>query len=248
MAHIEIPVRVDFQRIPVAWEIRTVKGDTRHGKREYAFPRLLVDTGRPRHLDAWDCRDDLFSLREGDNNGLLAFLAKVGLFEQQDGDLLGHWSDEVMKHYRDEQLAPLDVGALWKFQQVLKHALTDMGWFKKAYAPLLTDAKDGLEFPLRLEMTKVASGVLTLTNAYHALLASVFFDIARGLRFRVCALPECNTPFPLGSRSEKTYCTQYHAHLASKRRNYVPKRKARTKRARDAAVKPAKRAVGSPKR
>jgi hypothetical protein len=228
MAHIEIPIRLNLQRIPIAWEIRTVRGDSRHKGREYAFPTLLADTGRARHLDAWDCRDDLFSLREKDNKALLAFLAKVGMFMRQEGEPLGHWSGEVMKHYREEQLMPLDVDGLWKFQQSLKSALTNMEGFKKTYAPLLNDAEDGLEFPLRLELTKVAAGVLTLDNAYHALLASVFFDIARGLRFRVCALPDCDTPFPLGTRTEKIFCTQYHAHLASKRRNYVPKGRTKT--------------------
>jgi hypothetical protein len=134
-----------------------------------------------------------------------------------------------MQHYRDERLMPLAVSGLWQFKQSLKSALTDMEGFKQTYAPLLAGAEDGLEFPLRLELTKVAAGVLTLNDAYHALLASVFFDIARGLRFGVCALPDCGMPFPLGSRTEKTYCTQYHAHLASKRRNYVPKRKPQAK-------------------
>lgn len=212
----------------MAWEIRTVRGDAHHKGREHAFPTLLADAGRPRNLDAWDCRDDFFALREKDNRALLAFLTKVGLFMRQDGEPLGHWSGEVMKHYRDERLMPLDVGGLWKFQQSLKRALTNMECFKKTYAPLLTDDEDGLQFPLRLELTKVAAGVLTLYDAYHALLASVFFDIASGLRFRVCALPECSTPFPLGSRPEKEYCKQYHAHLASKRRNYVPKRQTKT--------------------
>jgi hypothetical protein len=228
MAHIEIPIRLKFQRIPTAWELRTVRSDAHHDGCEYAFPILLEDTGRARNLDAWDCRDDFFNLREKDNKALLAFLTKVGLFMREDGELLGHWSEDVMKHYRDERLMPLDVRGLWKLQQSLKSALTNMECFKKTYAPLLTDAEDGLEFPLRLELTRVAAGVLTLHDAYHALLASVFFDIARGLRFRVCALPECDTHFPLGSRTEKTYCTQYHAHLASKRRNYVPKRRTRT--------------------
>lgn len=220
MAHIDIPIRLNFQRIPIAWEIRTVRGDTRHAECEYAFPTPLSNT-RGRHLDAWDCRDDFFRVSEKDNEALSAFLTKVGLFERQDGDLLGHWSKEVMRHYRAVQLMPLDVRGLWRFQRSLKDALTNKARFKDTYAPLLADVEDGLEFPLRLEMTNVVAGILTLDNAYHALLASVFFDIARGLRFRVCALPDCGTPFPLGSRAEKTYCTQYHAHLASKRRNYV---------------------------
>lgn len=228
MAYIAIPIRLIFQRIPTAWEIRTVRGRPHHEGGDYLFPTLLADSGRARNLDAWDCRDDFFSLRENDNKALLAFLTKVGLFTRQDGELLGHSYEEVMKHYRDEGLIPVAVRGLWKFQHSLKSALTDMECFKKTYAPLLTDAEDGLEFPLRLELTRVAAGALTLYDAYHALLASVFFDIARGLRFRVCALPDCDTPFPLGSRAEKVYCTQYHAHLASKRRNYVPKQRTKS--------------------
>src|SRR6516164_125040 len=97
MAHIEIPIRLIFPRIPIAWEIRTVRGDTHHKARDYAFPTLSADTGRAKNLDAWDCRDDFFSLREMDNKALHAFLTKVGLFLRQDGDLLGHWSGEVVE-------------------------------------------------------------------------------------------------------------------------------------------------------
>ena len=54
--------------------------------------------------------------------------------------------------------------------------------------------RDEIEFPLSLELSSVASGVVTLTDTYSALLATVFFDVARGVRFKVCAKPDCKRP------------------------------------------------------
>lgn len=191
---------------------------------EYAFPRI-VDEGAPdafkvKDLDAWSCRDEFFGIHENDRKALLKFLGKVGLVGvDREGELTGHWSKEVMQHYRTEHLIPIDVGGLWKFREVLKRALTKKKAFKETYAPLLADSADGVEFPLRLELTNVASGALTLTDAYHALLATVFFDVARGIRFKVCARKDCGKPFPLETKHKKKFCCWYCAHITTNRKN-----------------------------
>ena len=98
------------------------------------------------------------------------------MWVRQEGQLLDHWSDEVMRHYREEHLIPLDVRGLWTFREGLKDALVNKKSFKETYAaPLsrpetgvqLIQQRSGFEFPLRFELTKVASGLVTVTDAYH---------------------------------------------------------------------------------
>jgi hypothetical protein len=90
--------------------------------------------------------------------------------------------------------------------------------------------QSGIEFPMRLEITDVASGVLTLTDAYHMLLATVFFDIARGIRFKTCERGDCGRPFPLESKHEKKFCCWYCAHITTVRRNRPHNGKKKTRK------------------
>lgn len=224
MTRIEIPIRLSFQPIPTMWEIRRVEGGPHHEARDYAFPRLIEGDSPGAHkikeLDPWVCRDEFFSIQEKDKKALLKFLGKVGVvWLQTDRELADHWSKDVMQHYRAEHLIPIDVGGLWKFRESLKRAMTNKTAFKETYAPLLADSEDGVEFPLRLELTNVASGALTLTDAYHALLATVFFDVARGIPFKTCERKDCGQPFPLESKHEKKFCSWYCAHITTVRKN-----------------------------
>ncbi|HEX4004714.1 MAG TPA: hypothetical protein VHX60_00935 [Acidobacteriaceae bacterium] len=60
---------------------------------------------------------------------------------------------------------------------------------------------------------------VTPATALDAILATVYVDKLRGLDLQVCALKECNATFERQSDQRKQYCTNYHAHLASVRRN-----------------------------
>lgn len=60
---------------------------------------------------------------------------------------------------------------------------------------------------------------VTPATALDAILATVYVDKLRGLELQVCALKECNETFEKQSDHGKIYCSQYHAHLASVRRN-----------------------------
>src|ERR1700726_764915 len=89
---------------------------------------------------------------------------------QEGGEMLDHWSKAVIDHYKDGHPVPIDIRGLWKFRERLKNALVDTKAFKATYAPLLSRPETGVqlaqesgsEFPLRLEITDVASGVVTL--------------------------------------------------------------------------------------
>ena|ERR1017187_766550 len=225
MTRIEIPIRVRFQRIQTKWEIRTVEGDSHHKTALYAFPKTPADY-TIKELDPWKCRDAFFAIPEHDTTKLGKFLDKVGIWLREDGDLKGHWSKEVYRHYKDGNPRPISVEGLWSFRAALKEALVDKRAFKETYAPLLTHPgvgheapESGIEFPLCFELTDVASGALTISNVHHMLLATVFFDVARGIPFKICAREDCKRPFPLKTRREKQFCQWYCAHITTVRRN-----------------------------
>lgn len=231
MTRVNIPIRLRFLRIPAAWELRTLEGRTGGEPAQFAFSQTQddgsLDAFPVSELDAWKCRDQFFDMREGDNDALLKFLAKVGVWLQMEGEMLDHSSKAVIEHYRGGHPVPIDIRGLWKFREKLRDALVNKKSFRETYAPLLSRPETGLqlvqesggEFNLRLEITNVATGVVTLTDAYHALLATVFFDVARGVRFKTCERVDCGKPFPLESKHKRKFCSWYCAHITTVRRN-----------------------------
>jgi hypothetical protein len=216
-----------------------VEGRPHHKAVQFAFSKLRddgsLDAFKVTELDAWKCRAEFFALRRGDSEALLKFLTKMGVWLEMKGGLEGHWSDEVTQHIREGHPVPIDVAGLWGFREGLKAALVNRKAFTKTYAPVLKPPQTGLqllqqsgiEFPLSFELTDFASGVVTLTDAYHTLLATVFFDVASGLRFRVCQRADCGQLFSVRTRHEKKFCCWYCAHITTVRRNRPHKGKRR---------------------
>jgi hypothetical protein len=56
-------------------------------------------------------------------------------------------------------------------------------------------------------------------TALDAILATIYIDKLRGIKTEVCALTECEQIFEVKSNHGQKYCCNYHAHLASVRRN-----------------------------
>lgn len=241
MTHQNIPIHLRFLRVPAVWEIRTIARQPKRESVEFAFSKIQsdgsLDAFRVSELDAWKCREEFFNLPKGDNGALLKFLTKMGVWLKLDGKLLDHWSSEVMQHYREGHPIPIDIRGLWKFREGLRHSLVSKRAFREIYAPHLSSPKTGLElmrqsrteFPLRFELANVALGVVTLTDTYHMLLATVFLDVASGLRFRFCERSDCGNLFPVESRHEKKFCCWYCAHITTVRRNRPHKGRKRLK-------------------
>jgi hypothetical protein len=75
------------------------------------------------------------------------------------------------------------------------------------------------------EKQKLVAEVFTGT-ALDTILATIYIDNLRGIETEVCALVGCEQTFEVSSKHGKRYCTNYHAHLASIRRNRInPKAK-----------------------
>lgn len=56
-------------------------------------------------------------------------------------------------------------------------------------------------------------------TALDAILATIYLDSLRGIESQACALAGCEQVFEVNSKHGKRYCSNYHAHLASVRRN-----------------------------
>lgn len=240
---LDMPIRFRFLKIPAQWEIRTVKAQRHHE----ACPLAFATLGDPWEmklpdLDGWSCRDAFFALPEGDNEKLMKFLSDVGVWSND--EVKSHWADEATQHIGRGHPSPIDPVGVWRFREGLRDALLDKKSFKETYAtprPRNTTAFDILQeprikFELGFELESVASGVITTTDAHHMLLATVFADVARGIRFKTCKREDCLRPFPLTSDHKRKFCSQYCGHLASQRKNReIEKKKRRAEKRKNPA-------------
>ncbi|HSY37818.1 MAG TPA: hypothetical protein VK814_18830 [Acidobacteriaceae bacterium] len=234
--YLETPIKFQFMKVPASWELRKLRRGNAP-QDEFAFPSVAVTSGastlKLSALDGWRVRDAFFGLAEGDNEGLLRFLERVGVWSNV--EILSHWSPEVRRHCSEGHPVPIRVAGVWKFRETLRRALVDPKGFKADYAARLgrpeTDrqlvTQSGIEYTLRFELTRVVVGVIRTTDAYQMLLATVMFDLAKGIPFTQCARKDCAKPFPLKTAHAKIFCCQYCGHLTSQR-----KKRARDKRER----------------
>jgi hypothetical protein len=184
-------------------------------------------------LDGWACRDEFFGLPENNVARLAEFLTKVGVWSSDPDSASLDWSRYPLSAH---------VSEVWQFREDLRDALLHQNQkhFMAAVTPELPKPKTlfdltaqshpANEFQLRFELTKVAAGVVTITNARHMLFATVLADVASGLRFKTCQRKDCAKPFPVESEHTRKFCSQYCGHLVSQRKKRAAeqrKRKAR---------------------
>jgi len=233
MAQQIIPIRFAFIRLPVTWEVLSVpKGLVLCGQLKKI---KSIESGVLKELNGWHWRDEFLSLPENDLDRLTAFLNEVGAWPAS-GDPNPNTPGHAMKFPVIVQ--PEDV---WHFREDLNHALLDRNqkWFKETVAPVLSRPKTWLDlyssqpandFHLRFELSDVAAGVVTLTNARHMLFATVLADVARGIRFKTCKRKDCRKPFPIETEHKRDYCKPYCGHLVSLRKKREDAKKERAAR------------------
>lgn len=245
MSHaVNIPIRFQFLRTPCMWEIRTVMrrwavGEPREPVR-MLFPTIdprLNYQEKPRLLDGWECRDEFFKLSE-DENSLLGFLAHVGVWTFMRGPTTSHWSKEVMRHAREGHPLPIPIEGIWGWRKELANALVEPKKFAREMAAArepqtLAEALWGRpranKFSLSFELERDPQGVVTVTNAHHMLLTTVYVDIVRGFGFKYCRRSDCKAPFAVTNNHEKFYCSLPCAHLENVRKKRREAREAREK-------------------
>jgi hypothetical protein len=231
MAHeLRIPIRFRFVKIPISWEIRNVAGDRNHKPARFAFGKLIEKEPSaeiyPAELDGWQCREAFFDLPQSEA-ALLEFLNKVGLFASVSG-ILGHYSKEFMEHVRDNHPTPLDVNGFWRIRDGLKEVLVHQKRFartspRRPLTERLSEFIPSFDFyspdlSFGFDMSKVPVGVVTITDGMQLLLATIFTDLVRGLKFKYCARRDCPNLFIIESRHKRKYCRQYCGHLESVRK------------------------------
>jgi hypothetical protein len=242
VAHdLKIPIRLRFVKIPTMWEIRTVAGDRHHKPARFAFGKLIKteppNDSCPTELDGWDCRQEFFNLPQSEAH-LLSFLDEVGLFASVSG-IVGHYSQEFMEHIREKHPTPIDVKGFWKVRDGLKEVLVDQKRFAKTsprrpLAERLSEFIPSFDFyspemSFGFDMSEVPIGVVTITDGMQLLLATIFADLARGLKFKYCARKDCGDLFVVTSKHKRRYCRQYCAHLDSVRKQRRKEQRKRKK-------------------
>jgi hypothetical protein len=221
MAHKNYAIQFRFLKLPVTWDSVTLKTG------EIVFrgqmkEELSPDTTALPELDGEACRDRFFSLPENDPAQIRDFLNAVGV-----------WSKDEESASLDALRRPLYVhlDEVWTFRNHLRDSLLpeNREKFKTEVTPELPKPKTLLglmtepyswvnEFPLRFELSKIAAGVVTLTNARRMLFATVLADVASGIRFKECKRRDCRKPFAIESKHKKKFCSQYCGHLVSQRK------------------------------
>jgi hypothetical protein len=261
MAHnksINVPIRFQFLRAPCVWEIRTVTLDAfaiGAGREPLRMLFAKIDPRRPdlvekpQLLDGWERRDEFFRLPQTDN-ALLGFLSKVGVWRAgRAGAHVGYVytpvspfiykaSKEMMQHCQEGHPPPVSVDAMWDFRKSLRESLKNRKKFIETRAParrpqtVLEALLPVDTFDLSFELEKNPEGVVTVTDARHMLLTTVYVDVVRGLRFKYCQRNDCRAPFVVESEHARKFCTQYCGHLESIRKKRREAREAREAQAR----------------
>jgi hypothetical protein len=190
-----------------------------------------LDAFKLKERNAWDCREEFLAIPEGDNEKMRRYLESVGIWleDRYDPPDYEHHLREVAQHEKAGHPHPVAIFGLWKFQSMLKRSLINTRAFREMYGmalgrpetglQLLKESKRTVEFPLSMELGQAATGVIVLDDAFRMLLATVFIDVARGIRFKVCQRKDCGKPFPLESKHKKKFCCWYCAHITTVRRN-----------------------------
>jgi hypothetical protein len=198
-------------------------------------PRRPDLVQKPQLLDGWERRDEFFKLPQ-DDNSLLGFLSKVGVWHSgRVGAVVPYVfipvapfiykaSKEMMQHCQEGHPPPVSVDAMWDFRKSLRQSLKNRKKFIETRAPAWRP-RNGLEamlpvdkFDLSFELEKSPEGVVTVMDARHMLLTTVYVDVVRGLRFKYCQRSDCGAPFAVESEHERKFCTQYCGHLESIRK------------------------------
>ena len=244
---VSVPIRFEFVRVPTVWEVTNAnpaEHETPHPVMLEAMAAVgvvwpykgavaigTIDwDGRPRKLDGWKCRQEFLQLPRNEK-ALLGFLTKVGLWQP-------HGADDpratgvpytIGGRLALSPLAPLQVDAVWNFQEDIKKAITDRERFIEFYASFVewNDSSFDLanraafwnEFPVRFDLhDKFPAGVVRTIYFTELVLATIYADFIRGFHFQVCQRSDCAQAFTVETGHKRKFCTQYCGHLVSLRR------------------------------
>jgi hypothetical protein len=161
---------------------------------------------RTHNLDPWDVRQEFLRLRRTTDQ-LLGFLNKWGQWSLHTRPSRPFATNS--RQSKEFDIAFVLPDSIWADQGPFAQALlsTPSDWFARTppanFLPKET-------FPYY---------VCLVSTCREAIRTTITVDFLRDLKFRLCALKDCNQPFSIESKHKRKYCCQYHGHLASIRRS-----------------------------
>lgn len=153
----------------------------------------------------------------------LPTINKLGVWRLHPSALIRQWYGGL-----GAGLEKVEIKSIWEFRGGLKASLMDPASFRELYAvpqqrpnnyvDLLSQTRDYNLFDLAFEMSSTPAGVLTIIGARRMLMATVYADLIRGMKFKCCKRGDCGRPFAVESKHKRKFCCQYCAHLESVRK------------------------------
>jgi hypothetical protein len=204
---IQLPAEIWCSIRPATWSI--VPSDLGPRLRQEILSSVIRPEGRP--YDPWKVRDDFLRLKRGDLEGLIAFLGHYGEFStdapESPDDCWREWDDVRgillnKTSYRDFLRDQSD--------HLFNHA------HALAFRWLTMERNEGAR--RKGKKNTVPCATIHASSVLGALQLTVDIDLARRVKYRECARKDCEALYAVTSRHKRRFCTQYCAHLASKRR------------------------------
>ena len=197
-----------------------------------------------RQDDPWAMQEKFLRLKR-DTKALLAFLNKWGVWgpTQTSVSVIPAGADSVVP--KRVPLLDTSVGGIEDGEESMKVQILNA---KSLYYLLPSEIWDfqkecrsGLNKPAEKWLSKhplremysrqeYPHYVLHATSCRRAILDTIVIDHLRKVQFRLCARPDCRTPFAIKTRHQREYCCQYCAHIESVRKQRAVKKEAPQKR------------------
>jgi hypothetical protein len=112
----------------------------------------------------------------------------------------------VEDSFNGNYVLPIDI---WEFQRRCRDGLKSPAYKWLADAQRLFLVTSRPEYPYFLSIAG---------NCQEAIRTTITLDLLRRVKFRICARPDCASPFPVENRHRRKYCRQYCAHIESIRK------------------------------
>jgi len=194
--------------LPLRKELLTGKKRLSSASRRQDFEVLIASThagkkGDPIKINPRQLCDDFLRLKKT-NEALAQFLNKCGEWDES----LNFWGRRGYNSERRTRICNPQL--FWEARTKIAEAREQgvSAWHDSPYA-------SDLKFQRRQQFPHL---VHTDVYCFDAFMHSITLDLLRGVKYRLCARPDCGVTFSIDSHHKRAYCQNYCAHLESLRR------------------------------
>jgi hypothetical protein len=222
---VNFPIHFHIGSVKLNWQIVQKDGASRFaGSCRVSGVKLEnVDLG-----DGWELVRQFLSVRPGDEQAILAFLASHGMFEAPKGSITR--ADVKEKPLPVTIARPGDKPRTEPGEMVWESfCVKEFAMIQDYLRRMLITGNPTLPTPwdrgniqqYQISFADARSGAkahVAVSGTFPSILATVQFKLVQGAKFRTCARKDCCLPFEVTSRHSRRFCTQYCAHITSLRR------------------------------